>query len=79
MGVPAIAIAQNEREESHGFICHENGFNYLGLNPSDTVIEANLDLYLHLSRKEREKCQQQMLKKNLRNGRQRVMGLINSL
>lgn len=79
LGVPAIAIAQNEREESHGFICHENGFNYLGLNPSDTVIETNLDLYLHLSREEREKCQQQMLKKNLRNGRQRVMGLINSL
>lgn len=79
LGVPTIAIAQNEREESHEFICHENGFNYLGLNPSNKVIEANLELYLHLSKEEREECQRQMLKKDLRNGRQRVMKLINSL
>lgn len=79
LGVPTIAVAQNEREESHGFICHENGFNYLGLNPSDKVLEANMDLYLHLSKEEREECQRKMLKKNLRNGRKRVMNLINSL
>lgn len=79
LGIPSIAIAQNEREESHGFICHENGFNYLGLNPSNKVIETNLDLYLHLSKEERQECQRQMLKKDLRNGRRRVMGLINSL
>lgn len=79
LGVPTIAIAQNEREESHEFICHENGFNYLGLNPGNKVIEANLELYLHLSKAEREECQKQMLKKDLRNGRQRVMKLIHSL
>ncbi len=79
LGIPTIAIAQNEREESHGFISHENGFNYLGLNPSDKVLETNLDLYLHLSKEEREECQRQMLKKDLRNGRQRVMKLIRSL
>lgn len=79
LGIPTIAAAQNEREESHGFICHENGFNYLGLNPSDRVLETNMDLYLHLSKEEREECQRKMLKKNLRNGRKRVMNLINSL
>ena len=79
LGIPTIAAAQNEREESHGFICHENGFNYLGLNPSDRVLETNMDLYLYLSKEEREECQRKMLKKNLRNGRKRVMNLINSL
>ena len=79
LGIPSIAMAQNKREEKHGFVCHENGFNYLGLNPSDLIIEANLDLYLHLTKEEREKLQEILLSKDLRNGRQRVMNLINSL
>ena len=79
LGIPSVAMAQNKREEKHGFVCHENGFNYLGLNPSDLVIEANLDLYLHLTKKEREEQQKILLSKDLRNGRQRVMNLINSL
>lgn len=79
LGIPSIAMAQNVREEKHGFVCHENGFNYLGLNPSDLVIETNLDLYLHLTKEERIKQQQILLSKDLRNGRRRVMNLINSL
>ena len=79
LGIPTIAMAQNKREEKHGFVCHENGFNYLGLNPSDFVIETNLDLYLHLTKQEREEMQKIMLSKDLRNGRQRVMNLIHSL
>lgn len=79
LGIPTIAMAQNRREEKHGFVCHENGFNYLGLNPSDFVIETNLDLYLHLTKQERDEMQRIMLSKDLRNGRQRVMNLIHSL
>lgn len=79
LGIPSIAMAQNKREEKHGFVCHENGFNYLGLNPSDLVIETNLDLYLHLTKEERITQQKILLSKDLRNGRQRVMNLINSL
>ena len=60
-------------------MCHENGFDYLGQNPSDTVLELNLDLYLKLSRDERCALQKRMLDKDLRNGRRRVMNLINSL
>jgi spore coat polysaccharide biosynthesis predicted glycosyltransferase SpsG len=79
LGIPTIAMAHNKREEKHGFVNHENGFNYLGLNPSDLVIETNLDLYLNLAKEERMEYQEIMLSKDLRNGRQRVMNLINSL
>ena len=79
LGIPSIAMAQNKREEKHGFVCHENGFNYLGLNPSNFVIEANLDLYLHLTKEERIEQQKVLLSKDLRNGRRRVMNLIKSL
>ena len=79
LGIPSVAIAQNDREERHNFMCHENGFDYLGQNPSDAVLELNLDLYLKLSRGERCALQKRMLDKDLRNGRRRVMNLINSL
>ena len=39
LGIPAIAMSQNKREEKHGFVCRENGFDYIGLNPSDDMIE----------------------------------------
>ena len=41
LGIPSISMAQNAREEKHGFVCNENGFTYIGLNPADEVIEAN--------------------------------------
>ena len=79
MGIPSIAMAQNKREEKHGFVCNENGFTYLGLNPPDEILKSNLDMYLTLSREARQRFQDMLLSHDLRNGRRRVMGLINSL
>lgn len=79
LGIPTIAMAQNRREEKHRFVSGENGFTYLGLNPSDHVIDSMLDMYIHMSKEERIKYQQLLLKSNLVDGRKRVMGLINSL
>lgn len=77
LGIPTIAMAQNQREEKHGFVSHENGFNYLGLNPSDSIIESNLDMYISLTENERLNIQSELLKHDLRNGRKRVLNLIN--
>jgi len=78
LGIPTIAMAQNTREEKHGFVSHENGFNYIGLNPSNTVIESNIDMYIGLSKHERLENQAKLLEHDLRNGRKRVLNLINS-
>lgn len=79
LGIPTIAMAQNSREERHGFVSHENGFEYIGLNPSDSIIEANLDLYINMNKEDRLLKQKELLKHDLRNGRKRVSTLINSL
>ena len=79
LGIPSIAIAQNEREEKHGFVCNENGFSYIGLNPDDEIIESNLKMYLSLSQKSRQRFQDKLLSHDLRGGRKRVMGLINNI
>lgn len=79
LGIPAIAMAQNAREEKHGFVCDENGFTYIGLNPDDEIIEANLKMYLMLSAKNRQHFQDILLQHDLRSGRKRVMSLINNL
>ncbi len=79
LGIPTISIAENAREETHSFVSHENGFHYLGFQPSAKMIKAGLDLYLGLNRDERQIIQDGLLKTDLRNGRRRVMGLIHSL
>ena len=79
LGIPSIAMAQNKREEKHGFVCNENGFSYIGLNPADEIIESNLQMYLKMSRKSRQHFQDLLLSHDLRGGRKRVMSLINSL
>lgn len=79
LGIPSIAMAQNKREEKHGFVCNENGFTYLGLNPSDYIIESTLDMYIHLQKEDRKKYQDILLSHDLRNGRRHVLNLINSL
>ena len=79
LGVPSIAMAQNHREEKHGFVCNENGFSYIGLNPDDEIIESNLKMYLTMSQKSRQNFQNKLLSHDLKNGRRRVMALINSL
>lgn len=79
LGIPSIAMAQNKREEKHGFVCNENGFSYIGLNPADEIIESNLQMYLKMSMKSRQRFQDMLLSHDLRGGRKRVMNLINSL
>lgn len=79
LGIPAIAMAQNQREEKHGFVCNENGFSYIGLNPADEIIESNLRMYLSMSKSSRQKFQEMLLSHDLRGGRKRVMGLINNI
>ncbi len=79
LGIPSISMAQNAREEKHGFVCNENGFTYIGLNPADEVIEANLKMYLQMKQETRKKYQEKLLNHDLRGGRKRVMSLINSL
>jgi len=78
LGIPSIAMAQNQREEKHGFVCNENGFSYIGLNPADEVIESNLKMYLNMSSKTRKAFQDMLLSHDLRGGRKRVMSLINN-
>lgn len=57
LGIPTIAMAQNKREEKHGFVCNENGFSYIGLNPGDEIIESNLQMYLKMSKESRQRFQ----------------------
>lgn len=79
LGIPSIAMAQNEREEKHGFVCDDNGFTYLGRNPEDKTIESALDMYIDMSQLERQRYQNILLRHDLRNGRKRVMNLIHDL
>lgn len=79
LGIPSISMAQNKREEKHGFVCNENGFTYIGLNPADEVIESNLKMYLSMSKKTREQYQAKLLSHDLCGGRERVMSLINGI
>ena len=79
LGIPSIAMAQNQREEKHGFVCNENGFTYIGLNPDDEIIEATMKMYISLSQANRQRFQNMLLSHDLRGGRKRVIGLINNL
>lgn len=79
LGIPSIAMAQNKREEKHGFVSNENGFSYIGLNPADEIIESNLNMYLRMSRESRQRFQDMLLSHDLRGGRKRVMAMINEL
>lgn len=79
LGIPSISMAQNQREEKHGFVCNENGFTYIGLNPADEIIESNLKMYLSMSKETRQRFHDMLLRHDLRGGRKRVMSLINGL
>lgn len=76
LGIPSISMAQNQREEKHGFVCNENGFSYIGLNPANEVIKATLDMYINMSKEGRQHYQDMLLSHDLRNGRKRVLSLI---
>lgn len=79
LGIPSIAMAQNKREEKHGFVCEENGFAYIGLNPTDEIIEGILKMYLKLSKESRKKLQRKLLNHHLTDGRNRIINIINNL
>lgn len=79
LGIPAIVLSQNKREEGHGFVCDENGFMYMGTNPSDHMIESTLDMYLLMPLDDRKKLQSQLLEADLKNGRKRVISMIQNL
>lgn len=79
LGIPTISIAQNRREQDHTFVCEENGFIYLGLTPPREMIRANLKMLLRMSKKARQQFQDKLLSHDLRNGRARVMKVINNL
>ncbi len=79
LGIPSIVMSQNLREEKHNFLCNENGFSYIGLNPADEIIEGTLRMYLSMSQQSRELYHEKLLSHDLRSGRKRVMNLINNL
>lgn len=76
LGIPSIVLSQNEREEGHSFVSDENGYFYLGTNPSKHIIESTLDMYISMPIEDRKKLQDKLLEKDLRNGRARVSNLI---
>lgn len=79
LGIPSISMAQNQREEKHGFVCNKMDFTYIGLNPAGEIIESNMKMYLSMSKESRMRFHNMLLSHDLRGGRRRVMGLINGL
>ena len=79
LGIPSIILSQNKREEEHGFISNENGYMYLGINPSDYVIESTLDMYITMPKNDRDNLHNILLKHDLKNGRKRVISIIENL
>ena len=79
LGIPSIVMAQNEREQRHDFVSNENGFSYIGLNPTDEIIEGVLKMYLTLSKESRIELQNKLINHNLKDGRKRIINIINSL
>ena len=79
LGIPTIAVAQNEREERHTFACEENGFCYLGRNVQESILESALIELINSSARERTLRQEKMLSHDLRKGRERIKNLFDSL
>jgi len=77
MAVPTILLAQNEREQHHEFGYMKNGFINLGLGNEviDQTIRETL-LWLINSPQIRRQMKDQMLKKDLKQGIQRVINII---
>ena len=77
MGVPAIVLAQNERERLHTFAQMENGFLNLGLG-AEVTEETILSTFQWLARTPqiREEMRRLMLKNHLEQGTGRVLDII---
>lgn len=77
MGVPAIVLAQNERETKHTFACMENGFLNLGLGnkvSDETIMETFL--WILKTPQIRQEMQRLMLRHDLKRGLERVIRII---
>lgn len=79
LGIPTLAMAQNDREAKHTFISDKNGFIYIGQNPSDKEIEKGIIRLLNMDMNMRYENHKKMLKNNLRNGRQNIMKKIKGI
>lgn len=77
MGVPAIVLAQNEREQLHSFAQMQNGFINLGLgkNVDDETVESTLE-WLIRTPQIRKEMRTLMLERDLKSGLRRVIKLI---
>ena len=77
MGVPAIVLSQNEREQTHRFAQMENGFINLGIGREvdKTMIENTLDWLIHTP-SVRENMHELLLRYPLREGVERVKSII---
>ncbi|MEG9327960.1 hypothetical protein V6B16_08430 [Salinimicrobium catena] len=80
IGVPAIVLAQNERELTHFFAAQENGFINLGLG-TDVSRKELLDQFKILVNTpgSRIRNHELMINQNLKLGRKKVLSLINNL
>lgn len=77
MGVPAIVLAQNEREQLHSFAQMQNGFINLGLgrNVDNKTIESTLE-WIIKTPQIRKEMRELMLSHDLKSGLKRVIKLI---
>lgn len=77
LGVPAIVLAQNEREQLHSFAQMKNGFFNLGLGTdvNDQTLLKTFDLLVE-SDSIRQEMRQLMLEHDFSNGVKRVIKLI---
>ncbi|MDD3412664.1 MAG: glycosyltransferase [Lachnospiraceae bacterium] len=77
MGVPAIVMAQNEREAEHVFAGIQNGFVNLGLgSDTDAITVIETIRWLISTPNVRKEMRKLQLSKEFRKGQQRVINLI---
>lgn len=79
IGTPAIILCQNERESTHFFASHKNGFCNLGLGykiEDDIILSAFKEC---LKAENRISMSKLMLAHNLKKGKKRVLNLIKSV
>jgi CMP-N-acetylneuraminic acid synthetase/spore coat polysaccharide biosynthesis predicted glycosyltransferase SpsG len=80
LNIPTIVLCQNEREKTHLFASEENGFINLGLGsslPLGSILEEVNNLTLNRAR--RAKLAANMSNSEIREGKSRVLKLINDL
>ena len=77
MGVPAIVMAQNEREAEHVFAGIQNGFINLGIgSEQDALTIISTIRWLIATPKVRQEMQKLQLSKDFSKGQDRVIRLI---